>query len=582
MPRFVAKHFIDPPSWEEIQQCFPNIQDIQRKTLPLNTKRVGKGSIEKLKNLESYSKECKEFLVEALRILWDSEMYENQTKDYEPKPIQKPSLSKYELSMIEDYKFEKASKNPRWGVYAFKVAEPHKSRCRCIFDCAVNQAFLTTPKYNLKNKTTIRKEFIKNSLDWIFIQFDFRSFYDQFWLNVEVRRFFGFYGHDDMPYWLLLLPMGFRLAVAAAQATMWQFLNFKFSDKVNATTCIDNVCFSGPRAQVYETINIFLTRVMQCEFTLNGFENSKFLSMSNEEKHALFKSLEEEEPEFLGEKYFFKQEKRCITEKTIKKLNVVWTVLKKELAAKSQKKNITCRQFFCLIGVLVYCTEILDINTHYLFNIFKKIRNISGYLTKNEDKWDSDLILNLSSNEFSIIEKWVNTVLVNTPVQMTAGRKDIPPLNKMDIYIVLDASRWGWGALYFDEHRKYKFFINGAWPHDKYESSVKAEPEGIERVVAKWKHYLKGKSIAVCTDHENLVHASKALFVHSYTYNKCLSYLRRVEKEESCRISLFFLEGKKNNADSISRGATKVVNFAFPLDVEGSGLTSASLSPWQI
>ena len=582
MPRFVAKHFIDPPSWEEIQQCFPNIDSIQRKTLPLNTKRVGRGSIEKLKGLDSHSKECKEFLLEALRILWDSELYEKQTKDHKPKTIHKPSLSKSELNSLEDYKFVKATTHPTWGVFAFKVAEPHKSRCRCIFDCAVNRAFLATPKYNLKNKTTIRKEFIRNSEDWIFVQFDFRSFYDQFLLEFQVRKYFGFIGHDDMPYWLLLLPMGFRLAVAAAQATMWQFLNFKFSSGVNATTCIDNVCFSGPRAQVYETINIFLTRVMHCEFTLNGFENSNFLSMTEKEKHTMFKDLEEEEPEFLGEKYFFKQEKRCITEKTIKKLNVVWTVLKKELESKNQKKNCTCRQFFCLVGILVYCTEILDINTHYLFNVFKKIRNISSFLSTNEEKWDCGLTLHLSSNEYSMVEGWVNTILTNSPVQMTAGKKDIPPLNQMEAFIVVDASGWGWGALYFDENKKYKFFTNGAWPNDKYKSSVRAEPEGIECVVAKWKTHLKGKYVAIYTDHKNLVHASRAMFVHCYTYNKCLTYLRRIEREEGCKIFIFFLEGTKNTADGVSRGETVVEDSDLPLNVEGSGFSSACLLPWQI
>ena len=234
------------------------------------------------------------------------------------------------------------------------------------------------------------------------------------------------------------------------------------------------------------------------------------------------------------------------------------------------------------MGILVYCTEILDINTHYLFNIFKKIRNISGYLSRNEDKWDSDLILNLTSNEYSIIEKWVNTILTNTPVQMTAGKKDIPPLNQMDAFIVVDASGWGWGALYFDENKKYRFFINGAWPNEKYKSSVRAEPEGIECVIAKWKNHLKGKSIAIYTDHKNLVHASRAMFVHCYTYNKCLTYLRRIEREEGCKIFIFFLEGAKNTADGVSRGETVVENFDLPLNVEGSGFSSACLPPWQI
>jgi hypothetical protein len=113
-------------------------------------------------------------------------------------------------------KLEGASKNPTWGVFGFKVAEPAKGRCRAIFDCDLNLVFKKTLSYCLKNKDQIRSCcHDKGDDDFVFLQFDFKSFYDQFVLWLKVRKFFGLLGHDEMVYWLRLLPMGFRLAVAA-------------------------------------------------------------------------------------------------------------------------------------------------------------------------------------------------------------------------------------------------------------------------------------------------------------------------------------------------------------------------------
>ena len=192
---------------------------------------------------------------------------------------------------------------PLWGTFPFKVAEPHKGRCRAIFDCSLNDIFTKTPKYSLKTKTEIRRALSGWGKDFIFLQFDFKAFYDQLVLAIGVRKFFGVLGHDDMYYNLMLLPMGFRLAVACAQAVMWGLLNFVMGAKVATATCIDNVCFAGSRHEVYAAASTFLKRVEECNFTLNGMEDISFTKMSVVEQHKFLKNLEETNPEFLGEKY---------------------------------------------------------------------------------------------------------------------------------------------------------------------------------------------------------------------------------------------------------------------------------------
>ena len=166
-------------------------------------------------------------------------------------------------------------------------------RLRAIFDCDLNLVFKTTLAYCLKNKDQIRSCCHNGGDDeCVFLQFDFKSFYDQFVLWLRVRRFFGLLGHDEMVYWLRLLPMGFRLAVAAAQATMWMFLNFPKSEKVNVATCIDNVCFSGKRSLVHPVVNTFLERVFSCGFTLNGWDGSNYLLLNLSERMSKLRETE--------------------------------------------------------------------------------------------------------------------------------------------------------------------------------------------------------------------------------------------------------------------------------------------------
>ena len=168
-------------------------------------------------------------------------------------------------------------------------------------------------------------------------------------------------------HWLRLLPMGFRLAVAAAQATMWMFLNFRIPGDVNVGTCIDNVCFSGRRGLVFPVVDEFLTRVFSCSFTLNGWNGGEYLLLSQAERMKKLKETEETNFDFLGETYSLARGVRAMTEKTTEKLVMVWAAVSK------RSFEVTNRQFFCLVGLLVYATGVLSLPTYKYFNVFKRV-----------------------------------------------------------------------------------------------------------------------------------------------------------------------------------------------------------------
>ena len=140
-----------------------------------------------------------------------------------------------------------------------------------------------------------------------------------------------------------------------------------------------------------------------------------------------------------------------------------------------------------------------------------------------------------------------------------------------------------WGAVVFNKQKIYLHHIQGLWPsHEDYESSVRAEPQGMIEALFRLKHLMKDKVAAILTDHENLVYASESLFVHNYFYNRCLSKVEETKAEIRAEVWLYFLEGVKNNADAISRNKDFSPTDAIFPKVEGSGLGPAFTSPqWQ-
>ena len=218
--------------------------------------------------------------------------------------------------------------------------------------------------------------------------------------------------------------------------------------------------------------------------------------------------------------------------------------------------------------------------------MFRKVRNLSALLNKDEALWDSPLSMKLSAGEVTDLTGWVRTALRNEAVPTLSGKKEPPPLENLQLdamYIVVDASEWGWGALLFDNKRCFVRTGCGEWGKGDFRSSVKAEPLGVRQAVLHFKDNLKNCKVAILTDHESLVWASKSMFTHSYFYNECFVFLQGMKKEKSLEFFFYFLAGVRNTADSLSRGKG-VETTSFPL-VAGAGVSGRGCAlqrPWQL
>ena len=106
---------------------------------------------------------------------------------------------------------------------------------------------------------------------------------------------------------------------------------------------------------------------------------------------------------------------------------------------------------------------------------------------------------------------------------------------------------------------------------ENYSASVRAEAQGIEETIGRIKHLCQNKTVAILKDHENIVFAARAMFVHKFFSKKCIQKLRETEKQYQQDI-LYFLKGIQNNADGISRGGQLSERHkVFPNRTEGMG-----------
>ncbi|KAJ9437267.1 Pol polyprotein, partial [Diplonema papillatum] len=131
----------------------------------------------------------------------------------------------------------------RWFHGAFTVDKRAPGQLRFILSCeSVNRAtaHVPLPACDLPSYATIVSTVLSRS--WV-AEFDFRSFFFQFALPPEVRKYFCFRVEGRL-FWMTRLPMGYRAAPQAAQAVSLELAAAAAQGlDVEVLAWIDNVIF---------------------------------------------------------------------------------------------------------------------------------------------------------------------------------------------------------------------------------------------------------------------------------------------------------------------------------------------------
>ena len=358
-------------------------------------------------------------------------------------------------------------------------------------------------------------------------QFDASAFFDQFSVDKQVQKFFGFQAQGKT-FVQSTLPMGFRPSVDIAQSTAEVVLSFPHVGDCMSLAYVDNFVFGADNIEsLRATCLRFLERCDSVGLCLNDREITIMDSF-----------------DCLGEKYCSVDQTRTLTDSTRSKLAAAHDLLKRW-----QQHNISCRQAAAIFGILYYASNVVDVTLESYFFALRFFRNLSAHVAS----WSAPAPP-LTAVVTTELLSWLSKVLHAPPVPIVRPTPGPP-----SITIYVDASAWGWGATTTRPDGSTRCFSVPWTPSDRarynVESSVCAEPLALERVLLAVSSSLAPReSIAVFTDHAPLVFAANSRHAKTWTYNEACRCIERVRQTFNCDISVTFVAGKSNPADWYSRG----------------------------
>jgi len=544
---------LPPPSLQEIHKCFPTNAGPRP---PLHMKKVRHMDLDALLKLPMQN-DTRSYLRAALRWVQDPELFETallrapaigQRSPEIRLQHKSPSFTDDELEAMENYKFASyAAARNSFPVYGFPVHQ-HKAGkevLRPIWEPTINDALTDedAQELHLPTRETVLKDSTPSSnTPHIWCQLDGVSCFDQVPLHDSVRKFFTFFWNGSLQA-LLSLPMGFRRAVEVACAILWALLDFDRSDTVRVNSYVDNARFGGPTNETVDAVLEFVRRATSVGYQLDHQPRTR--------EEVLAASPTQDT--FLGVRYDYESQTRCLPDKTLHKLEALGNV----------PSQLTHRQLACLIGLGTWAGTILDFSWHRTWHLLRRYAACAV-------AWDPHRSVTLSPTEYAELRLLIQFCKANSPVSILSA---VPP--PVDTLLITDASKVGWGAL-AGQPGCTPTTTAGAWA-TFIGSSVVAEPEGAWQALQSMQLPYNPRHVRLVTDHEPLVHAHKSGRATAWAYNALLARLATLPYH----VSLEFLPGVNNPADAPSRGiaTTESDMDAFRRHVPQSQIHTTSHKP---
>lgn len=355
--------------------------------------------LKSLQCLENKTPECRAFLLEALRWLDDPTKYGSIQQS--PK---RPRFSQKHFKTMVGFKYAPLYGVPKGFVDAFLRVEASKNpekpyRLRPIFAPDANSGI---PHEHLQRLHMALRPSIRErgaTQPQLVVQFDMESCYDQFSLGESVRPFMCLLGPDGVVHALSRLAMGLRPACEVAQATLWFLLDFERDPCVTVDSYIDNIRFVGPREETAAAIKTFLDRCDKAGVQLDRYPKSR--SVDDIVK------LDERKGDFLGEHYDYQASTRCLTNKTLKKIEIV-----RDAIDFSKSTTLTARQFSALMGLFFWSASVLSIKLAPFFHLLRAYRESGA--EASHTSFDT-VTTTLTCTAQSELKKWLDIALANFP-----------------------------------------------------------------------------------------------------------------------------------------------------------------------
>jgi len=470
-------------------------------------------------------------LEEALRWIFPSPVYqaiEDECKTFHMRD-HRISFNQAELQMLFDARKLSHSETPpvAW-CNAFAVYEEKEEglRRRPIFEPLVNDiiAKSVNPLLSVRTTYTPREEIRRAVfLSECGAQFDYSAWFDQIPLHPDLRKFFGV-STTTGTFVLPLLAMGFKPSCQVAQALTNSIRDVNIAN-VFSGSCVDNVLFTGSRADVTAASSSFIQR--------SDSVGARLKSKTIELRTAY---------DFLGEHYDHVAKTRCLSQKTADKAYYALNFLR-------QRKPSTTKQLRAIYGLLLYAAGTLRI---VVARFHWAMRFMSWFASTPEDRLHV-----IPSDVRTELVCWAQVASENTPVAVWEEEAEV------DLTIYTDASATGWGAISVSKGGSVLCLSQPWTAHDhaawNLSSSVAAEPLAIRKAVAALVPRT-ARRVLLYTDHESFCFAAEKSWGKAYAYSCALQFL----SSYGTKFDIRHIAGELNPADVLSRARHMPDSFTGP------------------
>ena len=474
-------------------------------------------------------------------------------------------------------------------VNIFPVEERAKERERVIKHTkAFNERFGRDTLLGLKLLRA--KDLVGTVHDGTYcVTLDFSSWFDQHEIAEEVRPWFCFFAYGQW-YRLTRLPMGMRQAVDIADTATRIIASFPVAKGVRVDTYVDNIRFLGncqadviaaavefvmrahgvgatineispalgqKRAQIEEAItgrfhdvtndaesiatvcdrcNIAESDLRASNPSLVGVGRSAILRRG---RLTLRPGLVTTSGEFLGIHFDYIRKVVKVGSKAIRKFEALREVF---------NAGGTYRNFLAIFGILFFSLQATGVHASHRYYALREYSETARVLQRDPGRLEC--AWKCSPSRLVHVLAWIDDVLANKEVKVP--KRVTAPF--ADFVLVVDASRWGWGALLLDQRTGAIRTWNEPWKAGWIGARVSAwsEPEGAKQAILHFFPSGTAQSIAVLSDSSTAVGAYSKGRSMKYSVNRAIMEFEAVFQDWNVR--WYHVPGELNLADALSRG----------------------------
>jgi hypothetical protein len=299
-------------------------------------------------------------------------------------------------------------------------------------------------------------------------QVDFRAYYTQFPLSVQVRNVFcadlASADENGAPtrqlFRLCVAPTGLAHMPFVACTTTARLKDFARRSAADDDH-IDNVLYVGNPEDVAADLAQLAQRCDTVGVTINEDVSDP-------------RALVTTALDWCGLHLDFVAKTVALTEKVVEKTRLSW----------SNAARWSWRGFAAHVGLLFYAMQVIDVPTHLFFNLLRFISSVGRDMQEQGDKcWDAPAVI--WPSVWTDLAAWTQLSLTNTP-------RFVPKQSSPRVLVLVDSSAYGWGYIAADLATGRVFTHGEKWTDDfvaqhgadKLRRSVFTEPHGLLRTKA--------------------------------------------------------------------------------------------------